>query len=361
MILVPLPFVVSLFLLTILVQALRRDEDGLRANPLFVALIAAYAIQSVLVGLRWGYDLREVLPLMSPLATLIAPLAWLSFQSLTREAPTPIATLWPHLLPAAAVVSLMALWPDPVGAVIVAVFAGYGIALLWAARLGPDGLVASRLDGVVRSYRAMQVTGVALLASAATDILISLDAVWSGGAHSGAVIAGGNVVALLILGAAASVAGSGLTPIEIEPEGRGIASDGPTGATNEDLTTAALVETLMRDGEIYRDVDLNLDRIARKLRLPARDVSGAINRSQGMSVSQYVNTYRVKRACKLLKGTAEPITKVMFDAGFGTKSNFNREFQRVTGTTPSAYRRAGSKAPVVQDGQATTPDPRLRS
>lgn len=355
MILVPLPFVVSLFLLTILVQALRRDEDGLRANPLFVALIAAYAIQSVLVGLRWGYDLREVLPLMSPLATLIAPLAWASFQSLAREAPTPIATLWPHLLPAAAVVSLMALWPDPVGAVIVAVFAGYGIALLWAARLGPDGLVASRLDGVVRSYRAMQVTGVALLASAATDILISLDAVWSGGAHSGAVIAGANVVALLILGTAASVAGSGLA--EVETVGRAPSPSGPAGVTNDDLRTATLIETLMQEGEIYRDVDLNLDRIARRLRLPARDVSSAINRSQAMSVSQYVNTYRVKRACELLKGTADPITKVMFDAGFGTKSNFNREFQRVTGMTPSAYRRVGCKAPVIHDGREAAPGP----
>ena len=349
MILVPLPFVVSLFLLTILVQAVRRDEDGLRANPLFIALIAAYAIQSVLVGLRWGYDLRAVLPLMSPLATLIAPLAWLSFHSLTREEPTPMATLWPHLLPAVAVLVLMVLWPDPVGAVIVAVFAGYGAALLWAARLGPDGLVASRLDGVVRSHRAMQVTGVALLASAATDIIVSLDFAWSGGAHSGAVIAAGNVVALLILGAAASVAGSGLA--EVEGDDGEASPTVPVRTTNEDLTTAVLIESLMQEGEIYRDVDLNLERIARKLRLPAREVSSAINRSQGMSVSQYVNTYRVKLACQLLKGTADPITKVMFDAGFGTKSNFNREFQRVTGTTPSAYRRTGAEALIARDLQ----------
>ncbi len=359
MILVPLPFVVSLLLLTILAQAVRRDEDGLRANPLFIALIAGYAIQSVLVGLRWGYDLREVLPLMSPLAALIAPLAWLSFQSLTREKPTSVVTLWPHLLPAVTVIVLMVMWPDPVGPVIVTVFAGYGVALLWTARLGPDGLVASRLDGVVRSYRAMQVTGVALLASAATDIIVSLDFVWSGGAHSGAVIAAGNVVALLILGAAASVAGSGLA--EVGADDSEASPNVPVRATNEDLTTAALIESLMQEGEIYRDVDLNLERIARKLRLPTRDVSNAINRSHGMSVSQYVNIYRVKRACQLLRGTADPITKVMFDAGFGTKSNFNREFQRITGTTPSAYRRAGDPAFIMGDLQEATSSSQLHS
>jgi AraC-like DNA-binding protein len=29
----------------------------------------------------------------------------------------------------------------------------------------------------------------------------------------------------------------------------------------------------------------------------------------------------------------------MLDAGFSTKSNFNKEFQRVTGVSPSEYRK----------------------
>lgn len=341
MILVPLPFVVSLLLITLLVQALRRDEDGLRANPLFVLLLVAYAVQSVLVGLRWGYDLRGVLTLMSPLAALIAPLAWLSFRSLMREEPTTFAAIWPHLLPMVAVVALMGLWPDPVGPLIIVVFAGYGAALLWKARLGPDALVASRLGGVVRSHRAMWITGIALLVSAATDIVLSLDLAFGGGTYSGVVIAAGNVVALLILGAAAATAGAGRP--ETVPAAQNTRSETPALATDAELTTAALVEKLMQEEEIYRDVDLNLERIARKLRLRARDVSSAINRAHGMSVSHYVNRYRVERACRLLRETDESITRIMFEAGFGTKSNFNREFQRVMGTTPSAYRRAGGQ------------------
>ena len=339
MILIPLPFFVSFLLAVILVQAMRRDEIGLRANPLFMLLIAAYAVQSILIGLRWGYDLREVLPFMSPLAALIAPLAWLSFRSLTREGMSiSAAAIWPHLLPGACVVALVLLWPDPVGAAIIVIFAGYGTALLWLVRLGPDGLVASRLDGVIRSYRAMQITGFALLASAATDILISMDHVWGGGAYSGAVIAVANVLALLGLGMAAFVAGSdkvAVAPDAWEPE-----EDAFDRPTKEDVTVAALVEALMQEKEIYRDVDLNLGKIARKLQIPSRDVSSAINRSYGMSVSQYVNTYRVGRACRLLKETTEPVTKIMFDAGFLTKSNFNREFARITGASPTAWRQS---------------------
>jgi AraC-like DNA-binding protein len=72
--------------------------------------------------------------------------------------------------------------------------------------------------------------------------------------------------------------------------------------------------------------------------LSVRQVSNAVNRVKSMSVSQYVNDYRVREACRLLADTDEPITRIMFDAGFQTKSNFNREFLRVTGMSPKAWR-----------------------
>jgi AraC-like DNA-binding protein len=46
----------------------------------------------------------------------------------------------------------------------------------------------------------------------------------------------------------------------------------------------------------------------------------------------------VREACRSLADTDEPITRIMFDAGFQTKSNFNREFLRVTGMSPKAWR-----------------------
>ncbi|MNY61663.1 HTH-type transcriptional activator Btr [compost metagenome] len=72
--------------------------------------------------------------------------------------------------------------------------------------------------------------------------------------------------------------------------------------------------------------------------MPARRISNAINRIHGISVSQYVNNYRVEEACRLLLTTEEAITQIAFEAGFLTKSNFNREFLRVTGKSPSSWR-----------------------
>ncbi|TSE07504.1 helix-turn-helix transcriptional regulator [Mesorhizobium intechi] len=337
MIFIPLPFVVSLLLVILLVRMARRAD--LRENMFFMLLMGIYALQSVLIGMRWGYDARVVMPVLSLIATLIAPLAWIAFSGLTKErSEHRLARLWPHMLPACLAALLMTFWREPVGPLIILVFLSYGLALLWLALAGPDVLVESRLDGVLRSYRSLWVTALAILASPITDIFISLDMQWAGGVHSGAIIAGGSVLALLLLGGAAAVASEEAAPGEDDDEADRAHAQTTPRATGEDSAVAAAVDALMRSKQLYKDVDLNLGRIARRLGLPARQVSSAINRIHGSSVSQYVNNQRIEEARRLLVTTDEPVTRVMFDAGFLSKSNFNREFLRITGLSPKAWR-----------------------
>jgi AraC-like DNA-binding protein len=114
-------------------------------------------------------------------------------------------------------------------------------------------------------------------------------------------------------------------------------------STEEDAATVSRIDGLMREQHLYRDPDLTLERLARRAGIPARQISGALNRIYGRNVSQIVNEYRVGDAKWRLIATREPVTVVMLESGFGTKSNFNREFLRVTGMTPSAYRRVGGE------------------
>jgi AraC-like DNA-binding protein len=337
MIFIPLPFVETLFLLTLLSQMQRRSERGIGGHPLFALLLAAYALQSVLIGLRWGYGVVAVLPFQALLATVIATLAFLSFHQLTNEtAPFEKPANWLHALPTIGVAVLMIVWPAAVGIAIILVFLGYGAALTRQCLAGQDGLVASRLDGVLGSYRALQVTAAALVMSAIADIVISVDFAWGNGNHAGEVVAVGNVLSLLALGTAASVADAGSVARDrIRAPPTAIAA-GP--APEEIASIAAAVDALMAAKELYKDTELNLGRLARRLNCPARSLSVAVNRVRGMSVSQYVNNFRIAEACRLLAQTDEPVTRIMFDAGFLSKSNFNREFLRVTGTSPTLWR-----------------------
>ena len=104
------------------------------------------------------------------------------------------------------------------------------------------------------------------------------------------------------------------------------------------------LDALMQKHRLFADSGLNLARLARRLSRPARAVSNAVNRLRGTSVSQYVNDFRVAEACRLLRDTEEPVTRILYDAGFMTKSNFNREFSRVTGMTPSDWRMKNASA-----------------
>ena len=353
MIFVPLPFVAALLLVLLAVRSLRRGEEDGRQHGLFLALICAYVLQSVLIGLRWGYDLRAVQPVQAVLASLVAPLAYCAFRSLAEPAAMHPGRLLAHLAgPPLVVATLFALQSALIGPVIVALFLVYGLGLALLARQGPDGLVGSRLDGALRSYRALVVTAGALIGSAAIDTLISFDLEAAGGRHSAALIALFNLLAVTVLGAAAAAAEPGAGP---EPE-PALAQPAPAppapsldtagqdtagqDTAEEDAAILAALEALMQERRLFADADLDLGRLARRLSLPARRLSQAINRTRNVSVSHYVNAHRVAEAKRLLRETDLPVTRVMFEAGFLTKSNFNREFRRLAGTSPSEWRAA---------------------
>ena len=105
-----------------------------------------------------------------------------------------------------------------------------------------------------------------------------------------------------------------------------------------DETMLVQLNEFLIDNKLYTDSNLNLQKIARKAGVPARIISRTINARTRQNVSQWVNSARIDSVCDLLKTTDLTVTESMMEAGFSTKSNFNREFKRVTGLSPSAWR-----------------------
>ncbi|MCG7393364.1 AraC family transcriptional regulator [Microvirga sp. ACRRW] len=330
----PLPFVVALLLLILLGQMLRHPLET-RASRLFLALLSAYAVQSLIVGLRWGYGWTWILPLQSVLAALLAPLAWLCFRALVHEDLNRKVAIWLHGLPVACVLLLVALWPEGIDLVLIATFLGYGLALARLARKGPDALSRASFEGAVSTSSALWATAVMLLLSAMLEVIVALDLTWSGGAYAAMAVGIGNVVALLVLGLAAAIAGGSQSGTDTPSAAE---DDSIAEPADEDVMIVAKLDRMMREKRPFEDLDLSLERLARKTLIPARRISSAINRVTGKNVSQYINDHRIAEACRLLTETDEPITTIMFKAGFQTKSNFNREFRRVTEMSPRAWR-----------------------
>ncbi len=54
---------------------------------------------------------------------------------------------------------------------------------------------------------------------------------------------------------------------------------------------------------------------------------------------EYVNEIRIGYACKLLTEHQYNITRICYESGFNNISNFNRQFKKITGRSPSEYLR----------------------
>ncbi len=105
---------------------------------------------------------------------------------------------------------------------------------------------------------------------------------------------------------------------------------------------AALLSLMTRE-KPYRDPDLTLPALAERLGSTPHKLSEVLNRELSQTVYDFVNGYRVDEVRALL---ADPGTKHLnilalgLDAGFASKSTFNQAFKKLTGQTPSTYRKA---------------------
>lgn len=333
---IPLSFVVALLLVILFITVVRTGDDGNSRNMPFLTLILLSAFQAFLSGMRWGYGIVEVMYVAPVGAAFVPPLVYCGVARLVRkDSSSRPLLLGLHAIPAIAIAMVlpMAAWRGAIDVLLPAIFIGYAGAILCLMRTGPDALRRTPFESTAPVYRALIFAALALLLSAVLDLLVFLDFSWTHGRHAAGMVAVGNLIALAVLSIAAAVVVEGREPAEVDTTAPNVDGMG-------DRETLAAIQMLMETKHSYRDPDLNLDRLARKAIIPARQISTAINRATGKNVSQYVNEFRVAEACRLLAETEKSVTEIMLDVGFQTKSNFNREFRRVTDMTPVQWRQS---------------------
>ncbi len=339
---IPLSFVVAILLLVLFFAVLKSDDAPAAKtsrNIPFLALILAGAFQAFLSGLRWGYGIQEAMYVAPISAALVPPLVYGGVARQIRKSSFPLnMRLGLHAIPAALVAVLMVTWRSAIDVALPALFIGYAGAILHLMRAGPDALRRTPFESAAPVYRALIFAAVTLLLSAALDLLVFLDFSWTQGKHVPAMVAVANLMVLIVLSIAGAVVIRGRASIETEDDVRSPVEE------PGDPETLGSIQALMETKRFYRDPDLNLDRLARKAVLPARQISVAINRATGKNVSQFVNDFRIAEACALLADTDKSVTEIMFEVGFQTKSNFNREFRRVKDMTPVQWRQSRAKS-----------------
>ncbi len=92
----------------------------------------------------------------------------------------------------------------------------------------------------------------------------------------------------------------------------------------------------------YLNNDLSQSDLAEQLGISSHHLSEVLNSGFNQNFYNFVNSYRVLEAQKLMDNDTTKEFKILafaFDAGFKSKTSFNRVFKTHTGLTPSEYRK----------------------
>jgi len=110
-------------------------------------------------------------------------------------------------------------------------------------------------------------------------------------------------------------------------------------AENEARAWIEKLEKEVLDGKLYKDPNLKLSELARKINISANLLSQLLNDNLGKSFSAYINEYRINEACKLIT-LDSPFTfeAIGYEVGYNSKSTFYAAFKKVKDTTPALFK-----------------------
>lgn len=98
----------------------------------------------------------------------------------------------------------------------------------------------------------------------------------------------------------------------------------------------------MQKEEPHLNPDLTIDKLSAALDLPKHHLSQAINSKLKQNFSEFLNSYRINTAKKLLRDNRKSdltIAAIAFEAGFKSLSHFNATFKRAVNIPPSTFRK----------------------
>lgn len=90
--------------------------------------------------------------------------------------------------------------------------------------------------------------------------------------------------------------------------------------------------------EEYSYKDVTVEMVAAILHLNKTSLCRFLKRETGKTFSEHVNFYRITHACKLLRDSGNSVMEICYTTGFNNPAYFFRQFKKLKGSTPMAYR-----------------------
>ena len=90
----------------------------------------------------------------------------------------------------------------------------------------------------------------------------------------------------------------------------------------------------------YYNTKILQEDIAQQLQISVRYLSKIFKNYMGVTLSNYINIYRINRSIELMQNTSLTLTEIALQVGFKDSQHYSKVFMNVVNATPSHYRKA---------------------
>ncbi len=103
---------------------------------------------------------------------------------------------------------------------------------------------------------------------------------------------------------------------------------------------AARLEKLVEDKRIYARPELDIGILAKELSIPTYRLSKYFSQHLSVRFPVWLNALRIEQVCRRMEGNPKrSILDLAMEAGYSSKTAFNKQFLELKGMSPSEYRK----------------------
>lgn len=334
--------IITAFCCAILAIHLFKTRPRHSLAPIILATcFLLFAIQSVFLTLSLEFGRLPLIGVLMPTcALLFGPMFLFYFESLSApEKNFKLRNIW-HFIPAGItfVLVLTNHYIYLIDTIILTSFGGYSLALLVKLAKGKQQFQFLGAHQHI-AYRWLIISSALLSISFVSEMLINMELQRGAQLSDSVPLLIEIIIKLVVVSWALWAAMQGSEYFDWYYQGllNQQAKTINKQATAEFVPIIAALDRTLADPSLLAS-PLSLKDMATHLNVPIKKLSLAVNQIQGESYSKYLNRKRVLLAKDIMhKQPDVSMTVVMFDAGFRTKSSFNKEFKAIEGVSPSEY------------------------
>ena len=116
-------------------------------------------------------------------------------------------------------------------------------------------------------------------------------------------------------------------------------SDNLLSSQGNNISYSTLIRPALEHMTYYYMDSITINELSSMCAISSSHFMNSFKKAVGCSAVEFLIHLRIKAACTALTETTDDISTISFSCGFNNLSNFNKQFKKITGSSPLEYRK----------------------